>query len=592
MNRLKFIIMSLLVIAAIQLVALLGLTFVFYQVTPNGVLARDTFIGRIQPVLLFARLADRSLNVLYRGPKAPGDIPLYQIDIATEELVKLDAEIAKLDVFLEDDAKFWIPATFRANGETYDVEMHIRGDRFNHWQFRKKSWRVKFKKDHLFRGMREISLIIPEDRGWFAELFNSYRAEKLGLLQPPMRVVGVSLNGSKSLAYIEVEHWTKEMLEKQGRPGDVNFYKTGGVQTSVFNGWDPIFDDMAYWGKFTKSVVSPHDSYEELDALFSIMKPGAHTQPGFRAQVDTLFDVQQLVRWYAHSMLSGNLHAGGDNIRLLFDPSRGRFEPIPWDVFLIPPRSLLVAPGNPLWDEVFAIPEWNLALHRFLWEYVTNEDQVKDDLREADRLRAMVEELAYRDPIKLPSNRQVKHDLDNRIRDIRANIEFLKEQLQISEVLVTQRIPTDAEQAQGVDLVLDVTVRGPVAAQLSGLALPLALVQDSVFSILRDDGDGQFNAADMPLSFERTEGLQADQYAFFPEHAFLAPKQPETDGVGMPVTTPQTHHLFFLTGLRRVAARDLPILLDVRNAVTGQPAQVIHTTVVDERVFQDSFPAL
>ena len=590
MSRLKLTIVTLLTIVALQLVALLGLTLAFYQATPNSVLAQSTFIGRIQPILLFVRIADRLPNVFYRGPDAPGEVPFYSITIAPEDLAAVEKEIAKIEVFLEDDAKLWIPAMFRANGEVYEVQMRVRGDRFNHWKFRKKSWRIKFKKDQLFRGMRQITLIIPEDRGWFAEPLNSYRAKKLELLQPPMRFVGVSMNGSKPLAYLEVEHWTKEMLEKLGRPGDVNFFNPGGILSSTFDGWNPLFEALGYSGKYLKSAVSPYNSYEELDLLFALHEEDAHLQQNFQQKIETLFDFKQLIRWHAHSFLSGNFHAGGNNMRIFFNNATGRYEPIPWDVFLISPRPFLSEYPNRLWKQVFAIPEWNLELHRFLWNYVNDDEQVEDDLRESDRLRAMVEGLAYRDPHKLMSNRQVKADLDKRTKEVLQNLEFLKEQLQISETLVTQRIPTNAEQVQGVDLILDVTVRGPVAATLSGMVLPLSLLKNDSFAVVRDDGDGVFTRGDPSLSFALTKGLQADSLVFSKEHTLLAPEQPEVDDSSAPVEKPHTHHLIFLTGLRDVATRDLPLELDLRNAVTGQSAQVIRTTVVDERVFQDVFP--
>mgnify|MGYP000748904391 CR=1 FL=1 len=57
-----------------------------------------------------------------------------------------------------------------------------------------------------------------------------------------MRFARLSLNGDSAMIYIEMEHWTKEMFEKQGRT-NVNVYQTGGG-TSVFSQWDSVFEDI------------------------------------------------------------------------------------------------------------------------------------------------------------------------------------------------------------------------------------------------------------------------------------------------------------------------------------------------------------
>lgn len=583
MSRLKLVLSVLLVAAFAQLLLLLGFTLLVYQVTPKSTLAQGTYIGRMQPVLLAVRLADRSLNFLYRGPESPEQLSLYGLQVAPEDLLQLEEETAKADVFIADDAKFWIQATFIAEGQEYDVKIRIRGDRFNHWKFRKKSWRIKFQKEHLFQGMREISLIIPEDRAWFAEMLNSYRARAMGLLQPPMQFVTVSVNGSKPLVYLETEHWTKEMLEKQGRPGDTNFYKTGGVETSSFDGWDPIFKNIAYWDKFTTSAVTPHDSFEELDLLFSLMKPDAHLQPNFRERIQTLFDLDVLTKWYAHSLLAGNLHVGGDNLRFFFDSSRGRFEPIPWDVFLIGPRSLFTLPGNPLWNEVFAIPEWRLAVHTFLWEYVTDEAQVAQDFAEADRLRALVERAAYRDPLKLPSNRQIKHDLDARTAQVRSNIEFLRSELDTSVLTVDQRVPSAAMREKGVSVVMDITVSGPMPAILSGVSIPLSVTVSSDISLYKDTGDGVLSSDDIALSHAFERGELRDTLHIHDDNALMYPELPPTDASGAPLEVPRTSYRFFLVGLPVLSAAELPISLDIRNAVSRSSATLLRTVVLNDR---------
>ncbi|PIQ76866.1 hypothetical protein COU78_01035 [Candidatus Peregrinibacteria bacterium CG10_big_fil_rev_8_21_14_0_10_49_24] len=592
MSRLKLVLSVLFAVALAQLLLLLAFTMLVYEVTPKSTLAQATFIGRMQPVLLGVRLADRSLNFLYRGSEPSEPLPLYQLQVKQEDLLKLEEETAKAEVFIADDAKFWIDATFTAEGEDYDVKIRIRGDRFNHWKFRKKSWRIKFPKEHLFHGMKEMTLIIPEDRAWFAEMLNSYRARAMGLLQPPMQFTTVSINGSAPLVYLETEHWTKEMLEKQGRPGDINFYKTGGVNTSSFDGWDPIFKDIAYWDKFTTSVVSAHDSFEELDLLFSVMQPGAHTQPDFRERIRTIFDLDVLTKWYAHSLLAGNLHVGGDNLRLLFDSSRGRFEPIPWDVFLVEPRSLFTLPGNPLWNEVFAVPEWRLAVHKFLWDYVTNEKQVEQDLAETTRLRSLVERAAYRDPLKLPSNRQVKNDLDTRSAQVRANLDFLHNELNTSVVSVTQRVPNSVMQAKGVSVVLDIVVSGPMPAVLSGVSIPLSVTVSSDIELYRDTGDGVFGASDTALSHTLERGKLSDTLHVSSYSEPLFPEQPPTDASGEPLEIPRTLYRFFLVGLPVIAQSELPISLDIRNVVSGSSATILRTTVVNDRANEERIPSL
>lgn len=545
------------------MVALLGMTLLMYQITPKSVLARDTFIGRIQPLMLMVRLADRSLNTFYRGPTPPAEVPFYSIEIDDADLTLLEEKLEKLDVFLEDDAKIWMDITFTADGEKYDAKMRVRGDRFNHWQFRKKSWRVKFPKDHLFRGMREMTLIIPEDRAWHAEMVSYHRAKKLELLQPPMQFVGVSMNGSAPLAYVEVEHWTKEMLEKQGYPGDVNFYNPGGTQTSTFDGWDPLYEDLEYSGKYLESDISPQDSFEQLELLFSLEEEGAYLEPDFQAKVLSIFDFDTLIKWHAQSFLAGNLHAGGANMRVFFDTSRGQFVPVPWDIHITTPKPLLSQYPSALWQNIFAIPEWNLALHQFLWEYLSSEEQVGDDLVYIDSYREMVEEMAYRDPHKLLSNRQIKNDLDRRSRELRENMDSLREQLQTSELLVAQRLPTDDDLADGIGLILDITMRGPVASILTNVTLPSEIELD----------------------------ISLDGEEFILGETLLAPESPPVDDLGFPTETPQTHYLLELRGFT-ITAGDLPLPLDLRNAVTGEPSDVINTVVVDDSRYQDFVPDL
>ncbi|PIR53245.1 hypothetical protein COU76_02015 [Candidatus Peregrinibacteria bacterium CG10_big_fil_rev_8_21_14_0_10_49_10] len=575
--------------------ALLGL--LIYQATPNSVLAHETFVGRMPGVLRTVRLLDHSLNVFYRGQKPPEKLPRYKLDIDRDDLARIEASLPTElpspwygNFFLTEDSKLWAKGVFTADGESYDVKVRVRGDIFNHWAYRKKSWRVEFPKDHLFRGMREVNLIIPEDRLWFAEPLNVYRMQKFHLVHSPMSFVTVSLNGSAPLLYTQVEHWTKEMLEKQGRSGDVNVYQTGGGD-SYFQQWDPAFDEIGYWDKYFSKPGN--DTYEEVDLLLRLSGEGAHTDPHYLEKLKSIVDVDSLVSWYVVSLLAGSRHVLDFNVRFLFDPSRGQFEPLPWDISLYAPRTLLFLPGNKFLNEVFRVPALKLAAHRALWEYVQNDEQVADDLAERDRLYALIERTAYRDPLKLQSNRQVKHELERLSWKVEANLDFIRDELKVSEVLQTERIPSQADQQKGVVRTFDFSARGVAFALLSEIVFQETykdMLKDGKLQLWRDNGDGIWSTADTRIGLSFLETQDDGDVVFETQdelQSLLWSGDPVMDANGGVITAPHTHHRFFLVSQgTAINVDDMHPKPKIRNAVTEKKADVIGNVLVDERTFE------
>lgn len=602
MKAVKIILGVLAAALVAEFIVAILLAVLLYEATPKSVLAHQTFIGRIPGFLSGIRILDRSTNVLYRGPKPPEPLPHYALAIDPADLQKIEESLPKElpspwygNVFLTEDAKQWVKGTFRAADQEYDVSVRVRGDIFNHWAYRKKSWRIKFQNDQLFRGIREMNLIIPEDRGWIAEPLAAYRAKDMGFVQPPMQFVTVSLNGSDPMVYTQIEQFGKEMLEKLGRPGDVNIYGAGGG-TSYFQQWDDVFADVAYWQKYGSAVAPPHDSVEEMEALRLLGREGAHREPGFQDRVRQLFDVRMLTDWYALSLLSGSSHVRDHNLRFLYDVSRGRIEPIPWDVSLFWPRTFLSLPGNPFLNEVFRVPEWKLQAFRTVWKYVNDAKKVEADLSEAARLRAMVERAAYRDPVKLPSNRQVHAELEERMKQVLANIDFAKEELRRSEVLVNQRLSSVGETQRGLLYTIDATTRGVSPALFAEISVPpswKADVEQGRVVLLRDDGNFLWDAADRPIPLTlRATPDKAGRPVFQTKDELLSlvwAGDATYDAWEEVVQAPHTRHRFYLArkaGNAQFAEDDLPMNLEFRNAVTGEKAQVIGDVLLDGRTFE------
>ncbi len=602
MKALKILLGVLAAALIVEFIAAIALAVLVYQVTPKSILAKDTFIGRVPGLLSGVRVLDRTLNMFYRGPAAPEELPSYAIKVDPADLAKIEESLPTDlpspwygNVFLTEDAKQWAKATFTAEGKEYPVTLRVRGDIFNHWAYRKKSWRLKFPSDQLFRGIKELNLIIPEDRGWIAEPLNAYRAKQFGFVQPPMQFVTVTMNGSAPMIYTQIEQFSKEMLEKLARPGDVNVYVSGGG-TSYFQQWDDVFADTAYWQKLGTAVAPPYDSFEAMEAVRRLSVPGAHALPGYRDRVQALFDVEQLATWYALALLAGSNHVRDHNVRFLEDVSRGRLEPIPWDVGLYWPRSFLSLPGNPFLNEVFGIPEWKLRAYRIVWAYVNDDKIVAADLAKAARLRSEVERAAYRDPLKLQSNRQVHADLNTRMAQVSGNIEFAKEQLKIAEVLVDQRVPSDAENARGLLFSVDATVRGVSPVSFAEISLPPAFAADIAagkIQLLRDDGDFILDDGDLAIAWElRPMPDKNGRPVFVTKDESLSiayPGEPVINAAEEVIAAPHTRTRFYLvrrSGVAVFSKEDLPLNLEFQNAVTGKKADVIGEVLIDERTFE------
>ena len=147
-------------------------------------------------------------------------IPSYELRIEREDLKKLNknipssisAEVFAGQVFLTDEFKKTVPATFTHGGIEYKVKVRYRGDNPNHWTRSKRSWQVIFDKDNLFEGKRILKLIIPIDRDYFAEALNNYRATKFGLFYPEAKFVTLSINGINHGVSWQVEDFFSEAL--------------------------------------------------------------------------------------------------------------------------------------------------------------------------------------------------------------------------------------------------------------------------------------------------------------------------------------------------------------------------------------------
>ena len=109
-----------------------------------------------------------------------------------------------------------VPATVRADGKTIEAEVRIKGDFLDHIDTDKWSLRVELQSDKLW-GMSRFSIQHPKTRKYLWEWFIMEMSRRDGLLAPRADFVNVVMNGNATGIYYLEEHFTKELIESQGR---------------------------------------------------------------------------------------------------------------------------------------------------------------------------------------------------------------------------------------------------------------------------------------------------------------------------------------------------------------------------------------
>lgn len=380
--------------------------FVVFVTQNKNELVLNPYVQKILPLYRSLReIYKTGINILYI-PHMIGrvEMPHYELRIDPKDIAKLNAtlprsvsyEVLTGREWLGNENKETVPAVFIYDGTEYAVQVRYRGDSANHWTRKKRSWQVKFNNDHLFRGIKTLKLILPGDRHYFVEDLNNYRAEKFGLAVPDTDYVRLKINGSDSGVYYQVEDWSRQMLEKDQFPADVNIYTTNDVTLIPVEGASG-FENQWYWDKQTEDAIFPYSNFAEIDTLIQLIAEKRYEE------LSRLVDLDNFYKWNVIAMLAGSTHQSDrGNVRLYFNTSKGKFQLIPWDVNV---SSAVDPVAHKLSAALLRDPSRMRAQKKVLWEYVSDDAHLADDLNFYDEKYFAYRKSFYRDFVKHDSNR-------------------------------------------------------------------------------------------------------------------------------------------------------------------------------------------
>ncbi|OGJ62767.1 hypothetical protein A3C37_04585 [Candidatus Peribacteria bacterium RIFCSPHIGHO2_02_FULL_53_20] len=580
MRRKAAIIGGIAALVVVQLLILSGYAVVLLRTELATIPSAETS-SRLSPFLEFGRTVDRWVSAFYKGPTPEETLPQYALDISPDQWGRLLQSLPTPETAFNEDLAPWVPAVFSAEGKQWEVHVRVHGETPAHWLWPKKSYEVRFADDAPFHGMRQLQLLLPEEREWVNDLLRMRRSRMMGLVHPEVSFIDLHLNGRGPMIYLSSEGWSEDSAKRQGRGGDVALYRI-----SLQGAGSESLPDAAYWERSGSSEVRASD--DALGLLIELSRPGAETDPDYLTKLSQVMDLDRLSSYMALRLLMGNPVARADEMRLLYRSVNGRFEPVPWNIALSEPRSILAPAGIPLLDAASRVPALRSRAQAQLQEYLQIE--ASTDLQSFQTTRRNIEAPFYSDQWKLPSNRIVRNALNTQQDLLKKSLDAIRAQLASAEVLINERIP--AEESE-VLLVIDANARGPVAGLLSSITFPpryAEILSSGQIHVFRDTGDGVYGEGDLPIpmiaSGSTLQFLEGQE-------RLLWPGNPAVTSEGELLRPPHRRHRFFLVGtpaMPRITMDALPLPVGIGNAVTGGDGQVLGTALVDDRVYGTILP--
>ncbi len=319
--------------------------YVFILTNKKGVLDKKNlvYINNASPLLLqYIKLYKRD-NQLYvakekiksktitesNWKKVKNVIPIYEIKFDEDKFYKQWEKLPKRKT-TETNWIFWnsnndkfnpVKAKIKMDDDWQNAKLKIRGDVDNHWVNVKKSFNIKLKDTQ--GGRETLKFIMAEDRGvLYQYLYET--AISNGSMHPKTELVWLIANDKDLGAYYLFEDLDKPFLETRGFSGDSFIYKNEW-EDQEFGRMIKVFDDI---NLFSKSAVNKTSEIEktEIEILYEAIKSKN------LSALKNIIDIESFENWYVNILYWGDNHQNDyDNLRLIYDPTAGRFVFISWD---------------------------------------------------------------------------------------------------------------------------------------------------------------------------------------------------------------------------------------------------------------------
>ncbi|MCK4782826.1 MAG: CotH kinase family protein [Desulfobacteraceae bacterium] len=276
--------------------------------------------------------------------KTDNESPLktFHINIDGKDIEKLNSDLP------QSGKGQYVQAFMRVSDmpDVKRVKLRYRGANNYHWLYTQKSLRIKLRKKDTYNLEKKLNLINPPHHHTLPlECVDYGISRRLGLIAPDYFPIRVFINGENMGVYSYLSQADESLLRKHKRmPGSI--YE-GEPAPKGEDGVSLLWRNEQYWKKAAARNAEQKGNREDIRLLIKAINQ--YNDAKFYDFVNTFLDKDKFCTFFALDVIFGSGHHDyHHNHRIYFDPYKGRFEPIQWDMRYWTPREQKDCSYNPL----------------------------------------------------------------------------------------------------------------------------------------------------------------------------------------------------------------------------------------------------
>lgn len=235
---------------------------------------------------------------------------------------------------LETDAGSYVNAIVFWGNDAMKAKIRLKGDWLDHLKGDKWSFRIKLKKNAVWKGMTTFSIQTPEARYFIDEWLAHKIFDKEDVLTTRYDFVPVYINNKNLGLYAYEEHFEKQLVEsRHRREGPILKFSEDQLWASRVAKQEnnfPLFEANKIIAFKSNKILHDSTLFKEFIDAQNLVYEYKYAN----SDASKIFDVDKLAKYFALVDLTRAYHGIiWHNQRFYYNPVLSKLEPIPFDCY-------------------------------------------------------------------------------------------------------------------------------------------------------------------------------------------------------------------------------------------------------------------